>query len=190
VYAPSEFYGCTLVVIVNGHGVVMGHFAEEKPNKVVCLQDQASVDQIKDKLETAEAMVDVDNVKDTQAWIIYSDDIPTSSLGYKAIHKNLADKDMMNIPTANIHNVSYRRGGGGGNSDKLVVQWSPKSDGSEATLHVYIRSDTPAFTGHYDCNGKAASGTSKLKERATTCKKVKATKSPKPVQHPPRSLGE
>jgi len=30
VYAPSQFYGCTLVVIVNGHGVIIGHFAQER----------------------------------------------------------------------------------------------------------------------------------------------------------------
>lgn len=121
----------------------------------------------------------MDNVADTRAWIIYSDDVPTSSPGYKAIHENLVAHNRMNIPAANVHNVPYRRSGGGGTTDKLVVDWAPKRDGSGAALQVYIRSDTPAFIGNYDCNGKPISGGRKLKERASGCKKEKATKSPK-----------
>lgn len=175
VYAPTEFYGCTLVVIVNGHGVIIGHFAQEKPGNIVCMQDQNSVSQIIDKLETAESEVDMENIADTRAWIIYSDDISTDSPGYQAIMNNLVDKDLMNIPKANIVPIPYRRGGGGGNSDKLVVQWSPKSDGTGATLNVYIRSDTAAFTGNYDCNGNAVSGSSQLKKRGSACRVSAAT---------------
>ena len=166
VYAPTEFYGCTLVVIVNGHGIIIGHFAQEKPGNVICLEDHASVNKMMGTLETAEAGVDVDGHADTRAWIIYSDDTSTTSPGYKAIMENLTDEELMNIPTANIAPVPYRRGGGGGVSDKLVVQWSP--DGTGATLNVYIRSDTATFTGTYDCNGNPVSG-SKLKARASAC---------------------
>ncbi|KAI4169616.1 MAG: hypothetical protein LQ343_005555 [Gyalolechia ehrenbergii] len=165
VFAPTEFYGCTLVVIVNGHGVVIGHFAQEKPGDIKCMQDQASVNSMIDKLETAEAEVDVDNVADTRAWIIYSDDTSQTSPGYKAIFSNLNDKNVMNIPEGNIKPITYRRGGGGGNTDKLVVQWQPNSDNSGATLTVYIRSDTAAFTGNYDCNGNPVTGGARLMAR-------------------------
>ena len=175
VYAPTEFYGCTLVVVVNGHGVIIGHFAQEKPGNVVCMQDQNSVNQMIDKLQTAESEVDMENIADTRAWIIYSDDTSTDSPGYKAIMNNLVDKNLMNIPKDNIGSIPYRRGGGGGNSDKLVVQWSPKSDGTGATLNVYIRSDSAAFTGNYDCNGSPVSGLHQLKERALACRKSFST---------------
>ena len=166
VYAPTEFYGCTLVVIVNGHGVIIGHFAQEKPGNVVCMEDQASVEKMIDSLETAEVEVDVDNVPGTRAWIIYSDNISKTSPGYTAIMDNLTG--LMNIPAANIGSIRYRRGGGGGINDKLVVQWSPNLDGTGAALNVYILSDTATFTGNYDCNGDTASG-SKLKARAPAC---------------------
>ncbi|KAL8910678.1 MAG: hypothetical protein Q9171_004054 [Xanthocarpia ochracea] len=165
VYAPSEFYGCSLVVIVNGHGVVIGHFAQEKPGNVKCMEDDASVKLMISKLEDAESLVDVDDQAGTRAWIVYSDDTTTSSPGYKAIFENLNDADRMNIPKDNITSTPYRRGNGGGNSDKLVVQWKPKDDNSGATLIVYIRSDTAAFTGTYDCNGNPVTGGSRLMAR-------------------------
>ena len=161
VYAPSEFYGCTLVVVVNGHGILIGHFAQEKPGNVVCMQDDASVKKMISKLEDAYALVDIDNVPNTQAWIIYSDDISQNSQGYKAIYSDLNDAERLNIPSGNITPVPYRRGGGGGNADKLVVQWQPNDDNSGATLNVYIRSDTAAFTGTYDCNGNPVTGGSR-----------------------------
>ena len=165
-YAPTKFYGCTLVVIVNGHGVIIGHFAQEKPGYGVCMQDQASVKKMIYTLETAEAKVDVDNVADTRAWLIYSDDTSINSPGYTAIMDNLREK--MNIPAANIVPFPYRRGISGGVFDKLVVQWSPKLDGTGATLNVYIRRNTATFTGHYDCKGDIVSD-SKTKAKAPAC---------------------
>ena len=162
VYAPSEFYGCTLVVVVNGHGILIGHFAQEKPGNVVCMEDAASVSSMISKIENAEATVDIDNVDGTQAWIIYSDDTSQTSPGYKAIFSNLNDEDRLNIPSSQITPVPYRRGNAGGNTDKLVVQWQPKDDNTGATLTVYIRSDTAAFTGTYDCNGNPVTGGSRL----------------------------
>jgi len=119
VYVPTEFYGCILVVIINKHGVIIGHFAREKSGNVVCMQDQMSFDDMISKLEDAESEVDVDNVADTREWIIYSNDTSTRSPGYRAIINKLVDADAMNIPKANIVPIPYRRGGGGGNSDKL-----------------------------------------------------------------------
>ncbi len=102
VYVPTEFYGCILVVIINKHGVIIGHFAREKSGNVVCMQDQMSFDDMISKLEDAESEVDVDNVADTREWIIYSNDTSTRSPGYRAIINKLVDADAMNIPKANI----------------------------------------------------------------------------------------
>ena len=166
-FAPTLFYGCTIVVIVNGKGVVIGHFAEVKPNAGACLNDAASVKAIIDKLETAEAFVDIENVDGTRAWIVYSNDIPTSSPGYRAIFANLNDPNGLNIPADNIEGFPYTRGNGAGDSGKIVVEWQSNDDGSGATLKVYIRQNSPRFTGNYDCNGNPVTGGSgQLKARA------------------------
>ncbi|KAI4186291.1 MAG: hypothetical protein LQ346_005717 [Caloplaca aetnensis] len=179
VYAPSEFYGCTLVVVVNGHGVLIGHFAQEKPGNVVCMEDDASVKSMISKLEDAESLVDVDNQAGTRAWIIYSDDTTTSSPGYKAIFGNLNGGNRLNITKDDITPIPYRRGNGGGNTDKLVVQWAPKDDNSGATLTVYIRSDTAAYTGTYDCDGEPVTGGSRLMARGPAC--TRSVSSPFPT---------
>lgn len=172
-YAPTPFYGCTIVVVANGKGVMIGHFAEDGPYGVECvaMNDKASADKMVKKIEDAEALVDLDNVEGTQAWIVYSNDVAKSSPGYKAIYENLNSEDRLAIPPGNIKPLPYPRGSGTGETsgdfDKLVVQWQPKDDGSGATLNVYIRSDTPAFTGNYDCNGNpAAAGLRRLMARA------------------------
>ena len=159
VFAPTEFYGCTLVVIVNGHGVIIGHFAQESAGAGGCttMTDENAVKtKLIPVLETAEATVDVEGHADTRAWIVLSDDVPESAPGYKAIMKNL--KDEMEVPAKNIDKIAYRRGGGGGNSDKLAVQWEVKADGSGATLTVYIRSDKHKFRQEYDCEGNPVNG--------------------------------
>ncbi len=183
VYAPSEFYGCTLVVIANGHGVIIGHFAQEKSGAGACtvMNDPKAVQSdIISKLEEAEAQVEVDGHDDTRAWIVYSDDIRTSSPGYTAIMKNL--QDLVEVPNNNIVSIPYRRGGGGGNSDKLAVQWAPKADGSGATMNVYIRSDTPRFTGNYDCNGNPVAN-GKHKRAGPAC--TPAKKPPSTITNAP-----
>ena len=154
VFAPTEFYGCTLVVIVNGHGVIIGHFAQESAGAGGCttMTDKKMVEtKLIPVLQTAEANVDVDGHADTRAWIVLSDDIGVDAPGYKAIMENL--KDQMEVQPKNINKIAYRRGGGGGNSDKLAVQWKVKADGSGATLTVYIRSDKHKFQQDYDCEG-------------------------------------
>lgn len=168
-YAPTPFYGCTVVVIVNGHGIVIGHFAEVNPfSQVTCMQDPRSVTDMIDKLESAEAAVDTGT--GARAWIVYSDDVPMTSPGYTAIVDNLVQ--YAEIPASNITPVPYRRGMGGKNTDKLVVQWIPTTDAggrtTGATLNVYIRSNIPTFTGHYGCDGEPVAN-AKGKRAALAC---------------------
>ena len=158
-------------------GVIIGHFAEVKPGAGSCtvMDDPKAVQSdIVNELETAEAMVDVDCGEGTRAWIIYSDDTLTSSPGYKAITDNLQAQTL--VPQANIVSIPYRRGDGGGNSDKLAVQWIPKADGSGATMNVYIRSDTPQFTGNYNRNGDPVAN-SKHRRAVTACAPKNQTQS-------------
>lgn len=143
--APTAFYGCILVVIVTGHGVFIGHFAQEITGSGACttMTDPNAVKNILiPKLNVAEDETDMEDHEERKAWIVYSDDLPTSAPGYKAIMDDL--KDHMGIQESNIKSISYRRGGGEeGNTDKQAVQWVPKADAIGATLTVYIISDTP-----------------------------------------------
>lgn len=143
VYAPTEFYGCTLVVIASSNGVLIGHFVQEKTGAPDCLLDEAASNAIVDDLVGEEAMVDLDNLEGTRAWIVYSDDISRSSVGYRKIFDNLNNEERLNIPAGNITPIPYRRDGGGGNSDKIAVQVGP-ADGDEGLrIKVYVRSDNP-----------------------------------------------
>lgn len=148
VFAPTTFYGCTLVVAVSSKGVLIGHFAQEKPGTGDCLLDGKASDDIVKKLEDAESLVDIDEGEDKRAWIVYSDDIRTDSVGYKKILENLSDT----MDIENITPIPYRRGGGGGNSDKLVVQTGPTDD-EGLSIKVYIRSDNPT-TLTFDDDGE------------------------------------
>ncbi len=40
---------------------------------------------------------------------------------------------------------------------KAVVEVVPNSDGSGATINIYVQSDTPSWSGNYDSNGNLRS---------------------------------
>ena len=175
VYSPTVFYGCTMVVIVSGRGIVIGHFAQGSQGSYAdpaCrLDTKAAVKKYIDQLENAEADADIDEAPETaRVWIVHSNTVGKSSDGYKAFRENF---EKLGIPDANIQEICYNPSSGTGeprpdNLDKLAVQWKPKADGSGATATVYIRSDTPKFVGHYDCNGDLVRN-SKMKRNAPAC---------------------
>ena len=168
-----------MVVIVNGRGVVIGHFAQGSQGSysdAACkLNTEAAVEQhIIVPLETAESKTDIDDDgKNARAWIVHSDTVDKESPGFKKIEENLMSNQRMKIPKANVVPVPYRASSGTGSPrpdllDKLAIQWEPKADRSGAKLTVYIQSDTPRFVGYYDCSGKPVSN-SKMKRNAQAC---------------------
>ena len=155
-FTTALFYGCTVVIVVDGKGVIIGHFAQEtgSPNNpsASCYSmtnTQVVNSQIIPKLVDAEAMVDAD--ESTQAYIITP--AATSSVGYQLISSNLQDHG---VETANIHYVYYPSGSAfqdfNGPVGKAVVTWVPKTGGG-ATLDVYIQDNSPIFEQAYDSNG-------------------------------------
>ena len=113
VYAPTAFYWCTLVVIVNVHGVIIGHFAQEATGSGACttMTDPSAVKKLISTLIEAEDDPDIENYDGTEAWIVYSAYVPTSAPGYEAIMDNL--KENINVQESNIKSISYRKGGEG-----------------------------------------------------------------------------
>ena len=150
------FYGCTVVIVVDGKGVIIGHFAQETgdPNNptAMCasMTDSTVVNtQIIPKLVNAELMSDAD--ENTQAYIITP--ASTTSVGYQLISSNLQSHG---VETANIHRVYYPAGNAFQSFDgpvgKAVVTWVPNAGGG-ATLDVYIQDNSPIFEQAYDSNG-------------------------------------
>lgn len=156
-YTTALFYGCTVVIVVDGTGVIIGHFAQQTGTpgnpSAVCtsMTDQEVVNsQIIPKLVEAELMVDGN--ENTQAYIITPASV--STVGYQAISSNLQDHG---VEPANIHHVYYPSGSAFMNFDgpvgKAVVTWTPNKSGSGATLDVYIQDNSPIFEQAYDGSG-------------------------------------
>ena len=146
-----------MVIIVDGNGVIIGHFAQETGTpgdpSVSCdsmTNPQIVNAQIVPKLVNAELFVDGD--KNTQAYIITP--ASTTTVGYRLISSNLQDHG---VKPVNIHYVYYPRGNAFQNFDgpvgKAVVTWVPNAGGG-ATLDVYIQDNSPIFEQAYDSNGK------------------------------------
>lgn len=155
-FTTALFYGCTVVIVVDGKGVIVGHFAQEtgtpgNPSASCYSMTNTQVvnSQIIPKLVDAEAMVDGD--ENTQAYIITP--ASTTSVGYQLISSNLQDHG---VEPANIHYVYYPSGSAFQNFDgpvgKAVVTWVPNTGGG-ATLDVYIQDNSPIFEQAYDSNG-------------------------------------
>ncbi|KAL9129283.1 MAG: hypothetical protein Q9217_002230 [Psora testacea] len=149
-YTTSEFYGCTVVVVVNGLNVVIGHYGEVAG--CVVMEDNSAVqNRIIRPLEENLAFCDFDD--NAHAWIIHTSS--QNSVGYKAIQKSLRK---FGVEAANIKDRLYPSSSGVGgfpglSKGKVVVDWESKEQGNKATMKVYIEGDTPKFTQDYDCNG-------------------------------------
>ena len=151
-FTTAQFYGCTVLIIVNGHNVIIGHYAEVAGD-CWTMTDQNAVEKNIIAKFNAEALFG-DYTPDTRAWIIESQR-STQTIGYKLILKNLESQP---IEADNIKDVPYFGSSGVGEfpgpQGKAIVTWTPRTDGSGgATLNVYIQSDNPTFTQDYDCHG-------------------------------------
>ncbi|KAI9879846.1 MAG: Oxidoreductase [Pleopsidium flavum] len=137
-FSTAEFYGCTVVITVDGKGVIIGHYGEETGGSHSCLS--AGLD-----------FIDLDD--HTAAYIINA--ASPDSVGYKAIVAHLKDYGMKD---SRIHNYRYTASSGVGTfpghpKGKAVVEWSPKEGGDGATLNVYIEKNTPKYTQNFDAQG-------------------------------------
>ena len=163
-FTTALFYGCTVVIVVDGTGVIIGHSAQETGDPsdptgqraCTSMTNQAVVNsQIVPELVDAE--LTVDGNENTQAWILNT--AGTNFVGYKAILSNLEDHG---VESQSIHNFPYPSGSAMMNFDglvgKAVVTWTPNSSGNGATLAVYIQDNSPIFEQAYDSNGNPVGG--------------------------------
>ena len=159
-YTTAYFYGCTVVIAVDGQGLTIGHYAQEqgKPGTNGQTSCIAMTDQTLVKEKIIASLIDgtlmADYTADTRAWIITSSG--TGTVGYNLIREYFEESDLLAgniIPfayTATSAFTNFESGPIG----KAVVEVVPKSDGSGATINVYIQSDTPSWSGNYDASGR------------------------------------
>ena len=153
-YSTAEFYGCTVVITVDGKGVIIGHYGEETGGSHSCvtMDNEAAVkSQILGNLDRGLDFIDLDD--QTAAYIINS--ASPDSVGYKAI---VAHLEKYGMKDSNIHNYRYQATSGVGEfpghpKGKAVVEWSPKEGGVGATLKVYIEDNKPRYTRNFDAQG-------------------------------------
>ncbi|MCJ1228106.1 hypothetical protein MMC12_004767 [Toensbergia leucococca] len=188
-FTTSQFYGCTVVITVDGKGVTIGYFAEVNSpeyssqlilvridhnqigsNACISMENQNAIDkQVIPKLLEATDFLDLGS--NTQAYIIISQEQGAKSLGYRAISLQLLALDVLArnikavpcISSSGTENFPGPRG-------KAVVTWTPNPARDGAVLKVYIQNDNPIFEQAYDNEGSpvgaaACAGNNKRKRQ-------------------------
>ena len=158
-YTTAYFYGCTVVIAVDGGDLIIGHFAQEAAStgtngQQACLvmTDKTVVqNKIIDKLEDSGMWVD--HTDDTRTWIITSSG--TTTVGYSMIRQYFEDSGVLaqKVIPFEYAATSAFTDFDNGPIGKAVVEVVPGSAGSGVTINVYIQSDTPSWSGTYDSNG-------------------------------------
>lgn len=149
-YTTAEFYGCTVVITIDGKRIIIGHFAQEKGDCITMTDRNIVQNEILEKL--LNAGLDDDHSADTNAWIITSSG--TGTVGYGMIKEFFTDDDIL---TGNIHPFQYTASSAMADFSnspmgKAVVEVVP--NGSGATINLYIQSNTPSWSGNYDSSGR------------------------------------
>ncbi|KAK2742718.1 hypothetical protein FQN57_005173 [Myotisia sp. PD_48] len=141
-YAASEITGCTVVVVIDGMNIVLGHFAEEsRGGEGYTLENPAATDKIVKKLDNE--MVAGDWTTQAVAYIVHSNN---TSTGKKGVQKLEACLKKHQVPAANIREHRYHAGASTvGHRGKVVVTLDPLPAG-RAMLRLYISNDTPVYT--------------------------------------------
>ena len=148
-YTTAEFYGCTVVITIDGKRIIIGHFAQEKGSCIVMTDRNIVQTAILDKL--LDAGLETEPSADTNAWIITSSG--TKTVGYGMIEEDFTSDGIL---AGNIHPFQYTATSAftdfsSSPIGKAVVEVVP--NGSGATINLYIQSDTPSWSGNYDSSG-------------------------------------
>jgi hypothetical protein len=154
-YTTSPFYGCTVVIIASGKGLIIGHYAEVQGKSVV-LDNEAMVEEnIILKLNKG-GLDDYGHYIGDQAKVIIIHSHPqgSGSTGIGQIKEFLLDD---NIKGNMIQQKVYIASSGDGEMNdvgkgKAVVVWASK-EGGGAQMNIYVESDTPMYTQDFDAEG-------------------------------------
>ena len=181
-YATTEFYGCTVIVVFNGHDFLLGHFCEEVPDvldksegKGKGKEGEASEDALQKILKKGgkvlsdmglinseitvpltNKMEQLDINDNTQVWLIHSAMYSRTSEG---IQKLVEDLVAMDVKKERIGLIEYFGSGSVGTtrrgpSGKCVIEWVPKADKQSATFRLFADREERIWERDFDCNGE------------------------------------
>lgn len=158
-FTTAEFYGCTVVIVIDGRRTMIGHFNQEQGN---CADVLTSSDVTEESILTRIAdELNVDFETTAKAWIIASTPNAVNSPGYKDIVELLKAFD---VQEDNITSVPYSASSGVGGfpglaRGKAVVTRDENSDGS-SIVNLYICGQRGKLFPHHQlhqasrsCNG-------------------------------------
>lgn len=174
-YTTAYFYGCTVVIALDGHTLLIGHFAQEqarpgtnRQQMCIAMTNRDLVEEnIIESLMKAQLMIDA--APDAHAWIITSSG--SNTIGHKLTTDNLVE---YGVPGGSIESVEYPATTTFEDFEetpmgKAIVEVLPKDDGSGTTINVYIQSDTPTWTQDFDCNGRPSRNTRRKSRAIGAC---------------------
>lgn len=158
-FATTEFFGCTIVTVMDGRNVFLGHFAEENHCGKL-LTDPATVeDVIIFKME--DYFREGSWSSESMAYILYK---PQGGRGQTATGLEMLKAEMVRggLREDNIQLKPYAAVGGAmadtsGPKGKVLVDWTKKQGGGNH-LAYYAESDTPVNQQDFDAQGNPCAG--------------------------------
>ena len=153
-FTTAEFYGCTVVIIVDGHNTFIGHFNQQSGNCAdVLISSSVTKSTILDKIDQELAGHDFQNT--AKAWIIASTPNAQNAPGYKDLITHLATYE---VDESNIIFKPYvalsAMGGFPGKAKGKAVVTRDENPGRTSTVKLYIQANDPTWTQNYNsqCN--------------------------------------
>lgn len=162
-YGATQIYGCTVVIILDGRGVFIGHYPQIDSTGGITMDDEVSADMeivepLNKVLSDLEGTVEL--TTSAKVWVVHN--VPRhigpfnmlqytrNRPGWQAIVKVLTEK--FGVQEGNIRSQPYHSTAPETTNQigKIVVDWVPMTDG--ANLHVYFNSETPVRYV-YDADG-------------------------------------
>ncbi|KAL4938947.1 hypothetical protein BDV06DRAFT_225525 [Aspergillus oleicola] len=146
IYGATEIYGCTVVIVMDAGGLVIGHFPEETGSSITLESETATNIKIIEPL--FDQLVQVDWTDQAVAYIVHSR--RSAVKGLKAIKDALMDNG---VSQANIKESIYTSGlSTVGSKGKIVVTWEPLNEGG-TELQLCIQNDNPVYVRQFDQDG-------------------------------------
>ncbi|ODM15141.1 hypothetical protein SI65_09380 [Aspergillus cristatus] len=158
-FATTEFFGCTIVTVMDGRNVFIGHFAEENHCGKL-LTDEATVENV--------IIGEMENYFNPGAWssesmayILYK---PQGGASRTATGLDMLKDEMVRggLRKENVQIKPYAAVGGAmadtsGPKGKVLVDWT-KNQGGGNHLAYYAESDRPLYQQNFDAQGNPCAG--------------------------------
>lgn len=162
-WGATQIYGCTVVIIVDGRGLFIGHYPQiDSMGQITMDNDLTAQLEIADPLQKglSKSILSIDLTTEAKVWVVHNvpRNLPSFAVngytqdrpGWQTIVQTL--KEEFGVQERNIRSQPYQSTSpeSRDNLGKVVVDWRPMNDG--ATLDIYFNSGTPVKY-QYDAEG-------------------------------------